>query len=246
MSKSIFVNLVIFTTGLATGFFVGKKYYEEHYAALAQEEIDSVKETFATYTRPVKVVENGITDEQYEECNKKEEVQQIRTNNNPLTRSSLDVNPFEQAKKNYNLVGIDLSNAENEDGPVTDAAGKSETEMDLTKVDRTAPYIINDQEFMEEFDHHDKVSLYYYRVDDVLCDEHEEIIVDVEGTIGYDAQEQLDIETTVWVRNEPLAIDYEVISLNKSYAELVHGIGTETKNLTPRERRLRSNKKRRD
>jgi len=184
-----------------------------------------------------------MTDEEYEETEKKEE----RSNRNPLTRSSLDINISEQAKKNYHLVGIknDEPDEEEEEDPVTDAAGKTEEEMDLTQVDRTSPYIIDDQEFTNEFDHHDKISLYYYREDDVLCDEHEEVINDIEEKVGYDAIAALDMQTTVWVRNEPLCIDYEIISINKSYAELVHRIGVEP-NLSPREAYLRKQKKRRE
>lgn len=254
MNKSIFVKFAILASGIGIGFFVGKKYYEVYYATLAQEEIDSVKETFSSrHFKPTEGIvniaeadtENGITSEEYEEVNKKE--QKKRTNKNPLTRSSLDENPYEQAKKNYNLVRIDSDDEPVEtDEPLTDAAGMTEQDMKMPKVDRTVPYIIDAREFMEEYPHHDKLSLYYYRDDEVLCDEHEEAINDIEGIIGYDAQNALSNETTVWVRNEPLTIDYEIIAVNKSYAEDVHGIGTNVKNLTPREKHVRSMKKRRD
>ncbi len=248
--KSTLLKVAIFAVGAATGFIVAKKVYEKYYTDLAQEEIDSVKEAFerqdARLREPYNK-ENGMSDEEYAEKNEEEKVE--RTNRNALTRSSLDGNPYEQAKRNYNLAGIKHeetdADEEEEEQPVTDAAGKTEEEMDLTQVDRTMPYIIDDQEFTNEFDHHDKISLYYYKVDDVLCDEHEEVINDIEEKVGYDALAALDMQTTVWVRNEPLCIDYEIISINKAYAELVHGIGVEP-NLSPREAYLRKQKKRRE
>jgi len=252
--KSTLIKLAIFALGAASGFLVAKKVYEGYYAAIAQEEIDSVREAFQDYKKipgldhSKGVEENGMSDEEYAERNKVSEEQPERTNRNSLTRSSLDGNMAEQAKKNYNLAGINKQHEEpdldeEEEGePVTDAAGKTQQEMDLTQIDRTLPYIIDDQEFTNEFDHHDKVSLYYYREDDVLCDEHEEVINNIEETVGYDAISTLDMQTTVWVRNEPLCIDYEIISINKSYAELVHGIGTEP-NLSPREAYQRKQKK---
>lgn len=241
--KSALLKVAIFAMGAATGFIVAKKVYEKYYADIAQEEIDSVKEAFerqdARLREPYNK-ENVITDEE-------EKIE--RTNRNALTRSSLDGNVNEQAKRNYNLAGVKYEETdvdeEEEEQPVTDAAGKTEEEMDLTRVDRTQPYIIDDQEFTNEFDHHDKISLYYYKEDDVLCDEHEEVINDIEEKVGYDALAALDMQTTVWVRNEPLCIDYEIISINKSYAELVHGIGVEP-NLSPREAYLRKQKKRRE
>jgi len=254
--KSVLIKLAIFAIGAATGFFAAKKIYEEYYAAIAQEEIDSVKEAFE-HRQDIRLrtpysEDNGMSDEEYEEKNITGEECSAsvneRTNRNALTRSSLDGNLNEQAKRNYNLVGAKHEEPDEnevvEEGPLTDAAGKTEQEMDLTQVDRTLPYIIDDREFTEEFDHHDKISLYYYRVDDVLCDEHEEVIEDVEDKVGYDALAQLDTQTTVWVRNEPLCIDYEIISINKSFAEAVHGVGIAEKNLSPRERYLRNQRRR--
>ena len=184
-----------------------------------------------------------------------------------LTRSTLENDPYEKAKRDYHKISSskevetkknkstsdnteqsDEEDCSDEDNELDDA-GKSEQDMlDLTKVDRTIPYIINDREFAEEFDHHDKISLYYYRVDDVLCEENEEIIDNIEGTIGYDALTALDMQTTVWVRNEPLAIDYEVIALNSSFAESVHGVHIQENNriLTPRERYNERQQKRRE
>ena len=69
-----------------------------------------------------------------------------------------------------------------------------------------------------------KISLYYYRVDDILCEESEEVIEDVEAVIGYDAL-ALDIPRF----GCDLCIDYEVISINKSYAEQIHGLGCLTR-----------------
>lgn len=262
MTKSILIKVAIFASGAAVGFLVAKKVYEEYYASLAQEEIDSVKDVFTRYAeKDVKITEevaknyqekNGMTEEEYEQA-----VEDKRLNRSVVTRSSLDGNMSERAKLNYHLAGAhtegdkvvpnepDDEDSEDEHHNVfTDAAGKTEEEMDLTKIDRTLPYIIDSDEFTNEFDHHDKISLYYYRVDDILCEESEEVVEDVEAVIGYDALAALDMQTTVWVRNEPLCIDYEVISINKSYAEQIHGLGVSDTALSPREKYLRQQKRR--
>lgn len=251
--KSILIKAAIFLLGGTAGFFVGKKVYEGYYAALAEEEIESVKETYQNRVDALRKLipeaeGNGMTDEEYE--SRAETVQPKRNNISSLTRSSLDVNANERAKRNYHLAGMgkavdpnpaEEDDEEEEEGPFTDAAGMTEEEMDLTQVDRTQPYIIDDREFMEEFDHHDKESLYYYKGDDVLCDEKEEIITDIEGTVGYDALAAFDQQTTVWVRNEPLCIDYEIISVNGTYAEMVHGLKV-VNNMSPREKYLKEKK----
>lgn len=183
--------------------------------------------------------------------------------NGGLTRSSLDTDPYEQAKRDYHRISTEKNASVAKDEPdepdtededraeETDDAGKTEQDMlDLTRIDRTQPYIINDREYSEEFDHHNKVSLYYYRVDDVLCEENEEIIDDVDAAIGNEALSILDTQTTVWVRNEPLAIDYEIIALNSSFAESAHGIHIKPLKpgaaMTPRERYIEKQNKRRE
>ena len=243
--KSTIIKVTIFLLGGGLGFLVGKKVYEGYYANVAQEEIDSVKESFEA-RKPIKSARtskfdeirsnNGMTDELYE---KRKEVRS--GGNASLTRSSLDDNPNERAKRNYNLFGANDSDPETEsdyeddDGPVTDEAGKSEEEMSDSEDGLSEPYLINDMQFSDENQHYDKVSLYYYKLDDILCEE-EEILDDIEETIGYEAMTALDNQTTVWVRNERLEIDYEVISINKSYAEAVEGLNiAPAKNLSPRE-----------
>ena len=94
----------------------------------------------------------------------------------------------------------------------------------ISTVDRTQPYVINADEFSNCFDHHDKISLYYYSMDDVLADESDEVIDEIEDVIGFDSLNVFDTQTTVWVRNEPMATDFEVICLHQSYAATKHGI----------------------
>jgi len=245
MNKRLIINIVIFAAGAGVGFLVAKKVYEEYYANLAQEEIDSVKEVFsknAVDARDNSCNPNGMTDEEYAEWNKE---QQVRTNNNPLTRSSILDNPYEQVKRNYHLESVKKKNPEpteefEEDPTVRDAAGCSEseyevliTERNMDDVDRTMPYVISDSEYSNDFTHHDKISLYYYTDDDTLTEENEDIILDIDNTVGWECFKVLETQTTAWVRNEPLAVDYEICSVRGSYAEIVHGI---YENSSPRER----------
>ena len=107
------------------------------------------------------------------------------------------------------------------------------TARDLSEIDRTSPYVISADEYNDEFVEHDKLSIYYYMVDDVLCDEHEEIMDDIDNTVGYDVFRVLENQPTAWVRNERLAIDYEICVVRSSYAEVVQGVPH--KALSPRE-----------
>jgi hypothetical protein len=89
------------------------------------------------------------------------------------------------------------------------------------------PYVITNEEFAEDMTHFDKLTIYYYEDDQTLADENEEIIQDVSSTVGDEALDKFgdgsDDPEIVYVRNEKMEIDYEVIRLSKSYKETVGG-----------------------
>lgn len=90
------------------------------------------------------------------------------------------------------------------------------------------PYIISIDEYTEENTHYDKLTLYFYEDDEVLTEDNEEMIEDVEAIVGNYALncfgENSGDPEVVYVRNDRLQIDYEVIRLSKSYKETVLGI----------------------
>lgn len=249
MNKSIFLCLATFLIGGAVGSLVTAKLLEKKYAEIAEEEIESVKEAYNKYRQNTM----QMMDKAAAIINEKKGPTLVSTVKSPggvLSRGSADTvraNPYEQAKMDYakisTSVGRDPKTGkfikveepegapdEEEDDRVKDDAGK--TEEDQPRVENPGPYIIDDQSYSDDFGHHDKLSLYYYKDDDVLCEENEDVIDDIEGTIGNDALGILDKNIMVWVRNERLGADYEIIGLKQSYAEAVHGIlgGPENEN----------------
>lgn len=261
MNKTIILCLGSFVVGATASFLITRGLLKQKYATFAEEEIASVKEAFARAKerrKPILKEKEDISKVAKEK--KKEETG--KDPNGVLARSSIKENTYQKTKKDYHLVGKpeveetpddpDTSDEdEEEDEEERDAAGKTEQEMkEAFVVDRTLPYIITDQEFSDENPHYDKVSLYFYKHDEVVCEENEEPIDDVENVIGYEALNILDKQMGVWVRNERLAIDYEIIGINASYAEMVHGIHIKPiepgRNLTPRERYIAKQQKRRE
>lgn len=91
-----------------------------------------------------------------------------------------------------------------------------------------APYLITYNQFEDhDYDFFNKISLSYYPIDDILCnDEYEAVSQD--ETVG---SENLDIfrinqdeVTVLYVRNEVLLSDYEIVLEEGSYREEVLGI----------------------
>lgn len=88
--------------------------------------------------------------------------------------------------------------------------------------DHEKPYVISPEEFGEVFGY-ETVNLSFYAGDNVLTDELDDIIYDVEGTVGLDFADHFGEyeDDSVHVRNDKLKIDYEILLDPSSYEALV-------------------------
>ena len=82
-----------------------------------------------------------------------------------------------------------------------------------------APYVITDQQFVNEKRNYDKITLYYYDGNGVLVDQTESIQQDIDELIGRESLNHFD-ETekgALFVRNENFGTDFEVLMVHESY-----------------------------
>lgn len=89
------------------------------------------------------------------------------------------------------------------------------------------PFIIHHDEYMINEPEHEQVSLTYFSGDDVLVDERDQVMREVESTVGLEhlqkfghGSEDPDI---VYVRNPRLEVDYEISKSDGTFATEVHG-----------------------
>lgn len=91
------------------------------------------------------------------------------------------------------------------------------------------PYIIDVTEFGEE-DGYSKVTLTYFMMDDTLIDEGEVPIEDAERVVGESNLDRFGYRSgdprIIYIRNEKLKADYEVLLHDGSFGEAVHGVVT--------------------
>lgn len=82
------------------------------------------------------------------------------------------------------------------------------------------PYIISPDEFQEDIGY--TAITFYYFADGVLTDENQEIVEDVENSIGLDSLNHFgDYEDdSVHVRNERLRCEYEILLDQRTYEEV--------------------------
>lgn len=83
------------------------------------------------------------------------------------------------------------------------------------------PYVISPEEF-GEFEGYERISLTYYS-DQVLADDNDELLEDVEGTIGFESLTHFGEyeDDSVFVRNDRLKCDYEILLDNRTYSDVV-------------------------
>lgn len=82
------------------------------------------------------------------------------------------------------------------------------------------PYVIQPSDFVE-FDDYEKISL-TYTADGVLLDDMNEIVDDIEETVGKDSLEHFGEyeDDSVYVRNDAKKCDYEILLDQRNYQEI--------------------------
>lgn len=105
---------------------------------------------------------------------------------------------------------------------------------DISALDRSddVPFVITFDEYNDDISgSYDKVTLTYYEEDLVLADDNDAPVDDQEGLVGDDSLERFGQwskdPNIVYVRNEDITTDFEIIRKHGSYAEIVHGIRPE-------------------
>lgn len=103
-------------------------------------------------------------------------------------------------------------------------------ELDRRSANPGEPYVIHQEEFVNEENGYTHVTYTYYEIDDVMCDEDDEPVPHADLVVG---QTNLkfghgtDDPDVVFVRNERLELEIEICRLEKSYEEEVLGHGND-------------------
>jgi len=202
MKKTI--NFMMFVLGVAVGSVVTWRYVEKKYEQIAQDEIDSVKEVFSK--REAEFTED--TEARIKADNAKEKPSVIEY------ASRLR----EQGYTNYSDMA-DEKPEEMKEAPMT--VDKPE-EVKEESMDIDIPYVIPPEEF-GEFDDYEKVGLTYY-ADQVLTDDDDELVGDIEDTVGFDSLSHFGEyeDDSVFIRNDRLKCDYEILLDQRKYSDVIN------------------------
>jgi hypothetical protein len=102
----------------------------------------------------------------------------------------------------------------------------TDDEKDLR--DRRTPYILEKDEYLESDSDFNQTTVTYYAGDETLADERDDIIEDIDKVVGLANLQRFGHGSgdprVLYVRNELLEIDYEILLHEDKYKDLVAGM----------------------
>ena len=190
-------NLLCFVAGAAIGSVVTWKLIEKKYKDLADEEIESVIETFKN--RKPRITKDNV----------KETVEKV-------------INKYKEPKEIVeDIVTAERYSIENEEE--IDEDDESNYTIDIDNDDTViTPYVIEPEQFGEYNEYGTKTLTYY--ADNVLTDEIDNPITSEEmiTMIGPDALDHFGEyeDDSVYIRDEMNEMDYEILKSEKKFSEI--------------------------
>lgn len=190
-------NLLCFVAGAAIGSVVTWKLIEKKYKDLADEEIESVIETFKN--RKPRITKDNV----------KETVEKV-------------INKYKEPKEIVeDIVTGERYSIENEEEIDEDDESNYTVNMD-NDVEVVTPYVITPEQFGEYNEYGTKTLTYY--ADNVLTDEIDNPITldEMVIMIGPDALDHFGEyeDDSVYIRDEMNEMDYEILKSEKKFSEI--------------------------
>lgn len=190
-------NLLCFVTGAAIGSLVTWKLIEKKYKDLADEEIESVIETFKN--RKPRITKDNV----------KETVEKV-------------INKYKEPKETVeDIITAEGYSIENEEEIDEDDESNYTVDVD-PGVEVIVPYVITPEQFGEYNEYGTKTLTYY--ADNVLTDEIDNPITseEMETMIGPDALDHFGEyeDDSVYIRDEMNEMDYEILKSEKMFSEI--------------------------
>lgn len=208
-------TVVVAAASAATWYFT-KRYYDKKYAEIADQEIEQVKTHYKKYAKegefatPESAVAELVPDPEG-----------VERASNALLRYQGE-GPEEGSTEEAPRTTTNIFTAQAVETP------DFNLEEEMKGRSPEVPYIISYQEYLEAEPEFEQQTLTYYQGDDTLTDEKDQPIPLVEETIGGDTLEHFGYGSgnsrTVYVRNEKLSLDFEIVMSDGKYTHEVLGL----------------------
>lgn len=126
----------------------------------------------------------------------------------------------EEDQKIFDDLVKDLGYSSEEEKKEEPKKEKKESEGEEDEDDMLSPYVIEEEDFDDNG--YETESLYYYDDGVLIYSITEEVIDDIDGLVGKDSIEQLleSGEDYIYVRNDELGIDFEILRDRRNFSEV--------------------------
>ena len=200
--NSTLKGVLIFVLGAAAGSLATWKLIEKKYKDIAQEEIDSVKDTFS------KMKKNEYPDklEDYPDFEEFDDSDDSYDSDDEEPKSEQKID------RNNKPDIVEYAKILSETGYTNYAERQDKKEKKgVEPVEDERPYVISPDEFGEK-DGYENVTLTYY-ADGVLTDYFDNVISNIDEVVGFDSLDHFGEyeDDAVFVRNEKMETDYEIL-----------------------------------
>ena len=200
--NSTLKGVLIFVLGAAAGSLATWKLIEKKYKDIAQEEIDSVKDTFS------KMKKNEYPDklEDYPDFEEFDDSYDSDDSDDEEPKSEQKID------RNNKPDIVEYAKILSETGYTNYAERQDKKEKKgVEPVEDERPYVISPDEFGEK-DGYENVTLTYY-ADGVLTDYFDNVISNIDEVVGFDSLDHFGEyeDDAVFVRNEKMETDYEIL-----------------------------------
>lgn len=206
--------------GGCAGYAIALMRLEKKYEALAELEIAQAKEFYSAlnktdYPTPADAVEALVSEE--------EQVVIIKAAEAMLAYRGEDgfVAPAETVVEEEGVQHVVTNVFED------NATAEVDWEEMVLNRDPGTPYIISQEEFMENEQGYPQVVLTYFEGDDTLIDQKDDLVEDVYKVIGNEALSSFGVASNdndlLYMRNEEMEIDFEIHRSRGEYAKEVLG-----------------------
>ena len=212
-----------FAAGAFSGYAIAVKRTSKKFEDILIREIASVKDSYASLARitALKKPDNPA------DVSRVVDNEVIEMTPPMFEDSVIDLNRYKVLSGTYTSPE-EPSDEKNE----SDASLEKPMTVNIFEAHQDRPYPISVEEFMDDSEDYEKVSLTYYDEDSVLADDREQTINNAEYLVGEDAllmfgdsaAELFNDPNTVYVRNPKMRVDFEISFNAGSYSVLVLGL----------------------
>lgn len=216
-------------TGSVAGYLVASKRLEKKYAEIAEQEIHEAKTYYRQQNKAGEFSDPSVLAEKYEDEDPSKMSAEDEELMNELKAALLEVGytsddqavPVTPEEKLDVEISITKNVFDSEEDP-----NEFVLDDELDKKAKGEPYILEEDEYLENDSGYSQTALTYYAGDDILADERDHVIDNVKRAIGEDNLRfgyGSRSDTMVYIRNDKLNAEYEIALSTGKYSVEVAG-----------------------